>query len=255
MQREPLAGNGRSAIWSPDGWLVYQSDREGDAGIWQSPRGGSPERLTRAAPGESHTPESWSAKAGVLLFTITKGADVSLWTIAPPWKDPQPFADVHSIYPIGARFSPDGRWIAYTVREPSATGTVVYVRPFPATATRYPLPGRGPNFNAHKPAWSTDGTELFYVPRISEFEVMPIMTRPTFEFGNPVVVPRPFAPGGPNALPLCRRCAGWPFHRARPSGPVRSVHPPALAHTRRTQLDRRAETARFHALTSARENR
>jgi hypothetical protein len=29
-----------------------------------------------------------------------------------------------------------------------------------------------------------------------------IITRPTFEFGNPVVVPRPFAPGGPNMLPL-----------------------------------------------------
>ena len=202
MQREPLAGNSRSAMWSPDGWLVYQSDREGDAGIWQSPRGGSPERLTRAAPGESHTPESWNAKAGVLLFTITKGSDVSLWTIAPPSKDPQPFADVHSIYPIGARFSPDGRWIAYTVREPSAPGTVVYVRPFPATATRYPLPGRGPNFNAHKAAWSTDGTELFYVPRIGEFEVVPIITRPTFEFGNPAVVPRPFAPGGPNTQPM-----------------------------------------------------
>ena len=40
MQPEPLVGNGRSAIWSPDGWLVSQSDREGDAGIWQSPRGG-----------------------------------------------------------------------------------------------------------------------------------------------------------------------------------------------------------------------
>jgi WD40 repeat protein len=127
---------------------------------------------------------------------------VSLWTIAPPWKDPQPFADVHSSYPIGARFSPDGRWVAYTVREASATGTVVYVRAFPATATRYPLQGKGPNFNPHKPAWSADGTQLFYVPRIGEFEVVPITTRPTFEFGSPVAVPRPFAPGAPNMLPL-----------------------------------------------------
>ena len=203
MQREPVSPvtaaprHGRPT----GGWCISRIARVTPAS--GSRRAAVRRSASRAPPRASHIlPESWSAKAGVLLFTITKGADVSLWTIAPPWKDPQPFADVHSIYPIGARFSPDGRWIAYTVREPSATGTVVYVRPFPATATRYPLPGRGPNFNAHKPAWSTDGTELFYVPRIGEFEVMPIMTMPTFEFGNPVVVPRPFAPGGPNALPL-----------------------------------------------------
>ena len=202
MQREPLDGNSQFVMWSSDGWLVYQSDREGDAGIWRSTRGGSPERLTRAGAGEAHVPESWNAKANVLLFSITKGTEVSLWTIAAPWKDPQPFGDVRSIYPTGARFSPDGQWVTYTVREPSSAGTVVQVRPFPATAAKYQLPAKGPNFTAHKPAWSPDGSELFYVPRVLEFEVVPIVTRPAFAFGNPVVVPRPFTPGAPNMPPL-----------------------------------------------------
>jgi serine/threonine-protein kinase len=199
MQREALDGNNRFVMWSSDGWLVYQSDREGDAGIWRSPRGGTPERLTRAGAGETHVPESWNAKANVLLFSITKGTEVSLWTIAAPWKDPHPFGDVRSIYPTGARFSPDGQWVAYTVREPSAAGTVIHVRSFPATTARYQLPAKGPNFTPHKPAWSPDGSELFYVPRIGEFEVVPIASRPAaFAFGNPAVVPRPFAPGAPN---------------------------------------------------------
>jgi hypothetical protein len=76
------------------------------------------------------------------------------------------------------------------------------VRPFPATEIKYQLPGKGPNFNPHKPVWSRDGAELFYVPRIGEFEVVPIITRPTFGFGNPAVVPRPFTPGAPNLQPL-----------------------------------------------------
>ena len=129
------------------------------------------------------------------------------------------------------------------VREPSASrdrrpGAAVPGNCHQDTGCR----GRGPNFNAHKPAWSADGTELFYVPRIGEFEVVPIITRPTFEFGNPVVVPRPFTPGGPNMLPLYDRRSGWPVHRARPAGPVRSVHPPALAHPGRAELVRRARS-------------
>jgi hypothetical protein len=84
MQREPLDGNNRFVMWSSDGWLVYQSDRERDAGIWRSPRGGSPERLTRAGAGESHVPESWNAKANVLLFSITKGGIQPRWNSKGP---------------------------------------------------------------------------------------------------------------------------------------------------------------------------
>ena len=42
-----------------------------------------------------------------------------------------PFADVQSSNPIQAAFSPDGRWVAYTVTEGAATS--IYVQPFPAT--------------------------------------------------------------------------------------------------------------------------
>ena len=86
-----------------------------------------------------------------------------------------------------------------TPNRAAAAGTVIHVRSFPATPARYQLPAKGPNFNPHKPAWSPDGSELFYVPRIGEFEVVPIAGRPAaFAFGNPAVVPRPFAPGAPN---------------------------------------------------------
>ena len=44
--------------------------------------------------------------------------------------------------------------------------------------------------------WSPDGKELFYVAGggAGQFLAVSVTTRPTFTFGNPVSVPRPFAP-------------------------------------------------------------
>lgn len=54
----------------------------------------------------------------------------------------------------------------------------------------------------HKPTWSPDGKELFYIPRLGDFEAASVTTKPTFAFGNAVTVPRPFQPGAPNSRTL-----------------------------------------------------
>ena len=74
----------------------------------------------------------------------------------------------------------------------------IYVQPFPATGAKHQLFIKGTNLAAHKVVWSRDGTELFYVPRIFEFEAVRVTTEPAFAFGNAVSVPRPFNPGAPN---------------------------------------------------------
>ena len=74
----------------------------------------------------------------------------------------------------------------------------IYVQPFPATGEKFPLFVKGSNPTPHKVAWSPDGKELFYVPRLGEFEAVTITTQPSFAFGNAVRVPRPFQPGSPN---------------------------------------------------------
>ena len=76
-------------------------------------------------------PESWSPKDERFLFGVTKGSSVSLWTFSLLDKKATQFADVQSSNPINAAFSPDGRWVAYTVTEGAVTG--IYVQPFPAT--------------------------------------------------------------------------------------------------------------------------
>jgi hypothetical protein len=129
------------------------------------------------------------------LFSVVKSSDISLWTLSLPDGKATPFGNVHSAYPTGARFSPDGRWVAYTS---TATGTTaIYVEPFPTTGVKYQLTGNGLD-NPHEVAWSTDGTELLYVPKIFGFEAVKVTVQPTFAFGTAVTVPRPFRVGAPN---------------------------------------------------------
>ena len=51
------------------------------------------------------------------------------------------------------------------------------------------------------PVWSADSKTLFYNPGPGQFESVSVSTEPTFAFGNPVALPRPF----PGAAPAVRR--------------------------------------------------
>ena len=192
MRRLTFGGKNRFPLWSSDGQRVaFQSDREGDLGIfWQPADGtGTAERLTKPESGTSHVPESWSPKGEQFLFSATKGSSVSLWTFSLRDKKATAFDAVQSSTPTTAVFSPDGRWLAYTSTE---RGTeTVYVQPFPATGAKYQILSKAGDA-PHHPLWSPDGKELFYIPRAGGFEVVSINTQPTFTFGNPVPVPRAF---------------------------------------------------------------
>ena len=56
--------------------------------------------------------------------------------------------------PLNSEFSPDGRWLAYTLR----TGNLanVYVEPYPATGAKYQIT----TGNGHHPVWLPDGKGL-----------------------------------------------------------------------------------------------
>jgi len=126
----------------------------------------------------------------------------TLWTLSLRDRKATPFGDVKSLFPTGAAFSPDGRWVAYSVREPEQTRNTVYVQPFPATGAKYQI---SKDDDGHHPVWSPDGKELFYVPGASQFSAVSISTQPIFTFGNPVPLPRQFienGPGSPTAIDI-----------------------------------------------------
>jgi serine/threonine-protein kinase len=197
MRRLTLAGNSRYPVWSGDGQrVVYQSDREGDQALYWQPADGSgaPERLTRPAAGEAHFPEHWSPTSNTLLFTIVKGAEHTVWTLTIPDRKIAPIAAIRSSIPINPVFSPDGQWIAY--QSDQSGRSAVYVRS--SSGAVYPLLPRGAD-QPHEPLWSPSGTELFYNPRASGFEVVSVTTEPEFAFGNPIGVNRPFNLAPPQA--------------------------------------------------------
>ena len=184
IQRLTSAGsNNRYPVWRSDSrGIALQSDREGDVGIWwQASKGpGKATRLTTAAKGETHIPESWFGET--LLYSVTTKGRVSLWALTVRNGKPvetRQFGTSISADPMGAVFSPDGRTVAYTMTE-RATPTVC-IEPFPQ-GERVCLPPNLADSPKH-PRWSADGTRLYYDPRIGDFESVSVNTQPTLGFG------------------------------------------------------------------------
>jgi serine/threonine-protein kinase len=190
-----IGGKNRYPVWSADSRRVaYQSDREGDRGIyWQFADGtGTPERLTKADADTAHIPESFSPDGERLLFSATKGPKSSLQLLSLKTGTATPFGGVESADLPGSVFSPDGRWVAYTQREEA--GPVIYVQPFPPDRSRYQiLPA------ATHPAWSGDGQEIIGIQR-GRLIVVGVKTRPNIELSSPIELRRIFIDGGPTTV-------------------------------------------------------
>ena len=141
MRKLTSEGRNRYPVWSGDGQrIAFQSDRQGDLGIfWQPADGGAAAiRLTTPAQGAAHVPESWSPDDKHLLFTEQKDSAYVLFSLSLDDMTRTPFGNVQSNQPTSAGFSPDGRWITYA----SATeeGGIlspdrgVFIQPFPQPA-------------------------------------------------------------------------------------------------------------------------
>jgi len=84
-------------------------------------------------------------------------------------------------FPDQARFSPDGRWIAYNDRESGRFE--IFVVPFPPTGERWKISTSG----GVQPEWRANGRELFYLDPLGTLMAVDIRATPRFERD----VPRP----------------------------------------------------------------
>jgi len=197
IKRLTFEGNNRYPVWSADRRVTFQSSRESDQGLWrQSPDNGTAERLTKAAQGEEHVPESWSHDSKHLLFSIVKGSKRALWVLTVDGLKVERFGDVESVEPLSATFSPDDKWVAYT-RAPTAGALSspdrgVFVEPFPPTGLKRQAPKVVIDYH---PVWSPDGSRIFFVAVASRATMaVSISTRPSVAFGAPADLawaPRP----------------------------------------------------------------
>ena len=183
MQRLTSGGNNRFPVWVTDRSVAFQSDREGDAAIWRRPLDGSAERLTRPEPGTSHAPESWFGDT--LLYSATKGSEVSLWAYSLQTRKSTRVDTVPSSAAIDAVFAPDGRSIAYSTTQ--GNQMTLYVQGFP-TGPAYAYTAKASDTPKHA-RWSADGKELCYDPNVTGFACVRITTEP-FAFGNAISLPK-----------------------------------------------------------------
>jgi serine/threonine-protein kinase len=196
-RRLTFGGRNRFPIWSSDGQHVaYQSDREGDEGIfWQRADGtGSAERLTKPEPGGQHRPDHWSPDGRVMAFTAVNGNAASVMLLDVTTRKAAVFAEARGKWVARASFAPDGKWIAYSSSENGIFD--VFVQPYPATGDRYQV-GSAATLSRPVVWWSPGGRELMFSEGPTRWFAVDITTSPTFAFGTPHEIPRV---GVPNQL-------------------------------------------------------
>jgi len=200
--RLTFSGNNRFPVWSPDGTrLAYQSDREGDLGIFvqRADGTGTAERLTRAEGKTAHEPQDWSPDGRILLYAVRDGVSAadyrdnpqaSLWMLSVETRKVSQIEDVNSRDWIGAVFSRDGKWIAYrkAFETLDNANRGVFVQPFPPTGARYQAPKIISDFH---PVWTPDGEGLVYIPlgASGQMAIVRVSKDAGLSFGVPRIVP------------------------------------------------------------------
>jgi Tol biopolymer transport system component len=147
-------------LWTPDGRrLTYRSWKTGTMTMWWMPadRSGAPELLTTV--GTMQSPESWLPPDGrILAFTQMdnpeSGSDIYL---LPMDGNRMPRPLIRTKFSEGSpKFSPDGKWLAYSSNESGRPE--VYAMTFPGPGPTIQLSTDG----GTDPVWRRDGRELYY---------------------------------------------------------------------------------------------
>ena len=157
LTRVTYGGVSYGPIPSPDGKkLAYEATRDGVAGVMLSEvDGGGEQRLSSTK--RLHVPTSWTVDGTAVA--ITAGAEsgyLEVWLI-PLSGDHTPQILVQGPFNAGgARFSPDGHWLAYVSDESGRNE--IYLRAFPQAGPRIQISAEG----GTAPVWSRSGRELFF---------------------------------------------------------------------------------------------
>ena len=173
-------------VWLPDGTRVtYFVQRDEHWSLWEKATTGEgdPAPLFKSSH-DDFVPDDWSPDGRRLLYTdihatgSTTEDDLCVFTRKETPSDSAcaaPFARTPANENF-ARFSPDGRWVAYYTNQSGKYE--IYVRPFPPTTTG--SGGKQVSSNGGiEPRWR--GNEIFYISPDNMLMAVPVKTGPVFE--------------------------------------------------------------------------
>ncbi|MCP5120545.1 MAG: hypothetical protein GY953_57865, partial [bacterium] len=176
---------GPRPIWSPTGeqivftaWVEF--DRKFDVYVRSVKT--TEEAKPRHATPAVEVPTDWSPDGKYVVYQVgTQKPSRDLWY---SWAEPDgsgyesaPFLETPFTERV-AKFSPDGRFLAYCSDE--SGNDEVYVQPFPQGGEKWRISRNG----GTQPRWSRDGRELFYVEHDTMMRV-PVTLTPGFSAGSP----------------------------------------------------------------------
>ncbi len=180
MTRLTFEGDNEAPIWTPDGkWVTFASRSSGPFNLFWKPAdgSGSEERLTTGE--HFQNPESWSSDGQVLAFQeVNPTTNSDIWVLPLEGeRQPRPFLQT-PFNEAEAKFSPDGRWLAY-VSDDSGRFEV-YVLPFPGPGGQRQISTEG----GREPVWNSNGRGIFY-RNGDKMMAVDITTEPAFRAGTP----------------------------------------------------------------------
>ena len=183
-------------VWSPDGSrIAFASDQGGPGNLYQKSSSGGVNEEQILSTSERKWPSDWSPDGRFIVYaSASPRTKLDLWVL-PMDGDRKPVPYLQSDFNEDqARFSPDGRYIAYCSDESGRYE--VYVQTFPTSGKKWQISTGG----GAQPRWRRDGRELFYISPERKVEVVDIHADgSTFEAGTPKALFQTRLPGYPIA--------------------------------------------------------
>jgi eukaryotic-like serine/threonine-protein kinase len=166
-------------VWSPDGkQVLFASSRSHLFGLYvKNADGTEDDKLLPldASDKSDKYPSDWSRDGRYILYDRA----TELWVVTLPELKTRPLVKVAATVKNG-RFSPDGKWVAYSSNE---TGKwEIYVTSFPDGHGKWQVSSNG----GTQPRWRGDGKELFYLA--TDGTLMAVATGTNFDPGTPVAL-------------------------------------------------------------------
>jgi len=173
-------------VWSPDDARIafFRTGRPPTLAVVRADGTAEP---VDVSSGYGYVPQDWTSDGASILATGSASETnpaLALWLISPNPQARRVLWLAVSGNIASARFSPNGRWVAYQSDE---TGLPeVYVRPFPGPGAPVRVSPNGGGI----PTWRADGRELFYLNPAGDLMSVAVVTSGRFSAEAPHLLMR-----------------------------------------------------------------